>query len=200
MRPAAGWRSPPQGARVPGRTEPRARDVSLYNTILDVLDTRSFATLWYWIALLAFWHAAGARVLGIPHDLLLDARRSEAASSDLHAMTRIAVSRTLGIGQGAGMVLAGLTGFVVGSLFVLGFSFGLELAQAVFFFVLPMCVLTLLRLRLARRIAREAPEGEALAQLLLRHRFWVQLIGMIAVFLTVLWGMWHSLTTGVLGN
>ncbi|MFD1911926.1 component of SufBCD complex [Halodurantibacterium flavum] len=176
--------------------------MSLYQSLLEILDTRSFSTLWYWIALLGFWSAAGGRVLGLPYDIAFAARQgSETAAADLETMTPILARRQMALTQGTGGLIAvALAALVLALLLVLGFFYGLELAQAAVFFALPLCLLMLMRLALARRILRDAPAGEDLARLMLRHRGWVQFLAMTSVFLAVLWGMWHSLTTGVLGN
>ncbi|MFC7705137.1 component of SufBCD complex [Plastorhodobacter daqingensis] len=173
--------------------------MSLYQHLYEVLDTRSFTTLWYWIALLAFWYLAGVRVLGIPYDMVLQARRDATAQAALAQMAALSVPRQIPAGQ-AGVWATGFAALLLTMLFMLGFSYGLELAQALFFLALPMCLLALMRVRVARRIHERGLEDGALVKALMRHRGMVQLLGMISVFFTVLWGMWHSLTVGVLGN
>ena len=60
-----------------------------------------------------------------------------------------------------------------------------------------MTLVGALRLRAARRIAAAAAAGAAvgpdLSRRLTRHRMTVQAIGMVAIFVTGMWGMWQNL-------
>ena len=44
-------------------------------TLLDVIDFRSFSNLWFWIVLAVAWSTASHWVLGIPFDMVMRARR-----------------------------------------------------------------------------------------------------------------------------
>lgn len=162
--------------------------------LFEVIDFGSFSTLWYWIVLAVVWSTASHWVLGVPFDAVMRARRhGGAALADLETLVRINVSRILFIAREAGLWLAGTAAFVLTTLGVLGFFYGIELAQAVFLIALPLTLVGILSLAAARRIEAQAPRGEALCRILQRHRFWTQAIGMISIFVTAVFGMYRNL-------
>lgn len=170
-------------------------------TIYQLIDMRSFTTLWYWIALMAFWYASSTRVLGVPYDMVQTARRHGGeAEAEMTLMARIGIARQLHMGRTAGHWIVAFAMLVLTMLFMLGFFYRLELAQAVFLIALPMALVALIRFLAARSMARRDLEGPALARSLARLRMGVQVLGMVFIFITALWGMWHTLTTGVLRN
>lgn len=163
-------------------------------TIFEVIDMRSFSNLWFWIALAVLWSSASHWVLGVPFDMITRARKhGEQAQADLETIVRINVDRILYIGRVSGLVLLGFLCFVLTALALLGFVYNVEFAQALFLIGLPMSLVGMLSLATARRIEAEAPTGEALHRRLIRHRQFVQLIGMVSIFVTALWGMWQNL-------
>ena len=173
--------------------------VDLYRTVLEVIDLRSFSNLWYWIALAVFWSTASHWVIGVPYDLVTRARRQGGqAMADLEALTAINVRRVLYIQRVSGLWLVGIVCFVLTMLLALGFVYGIEFAQAVFLLALPMTAVGGLTLRSARKIAREAATGTVLCRRLAVHRFIVQLIGMLAIFVTAMWGMLQNLSFGTI--
>ena len=50
-----------------------------------------------------------------------------------------------------------------------------------------------LTLRLARAIARDGLTGEDLWHRIAVTRIWIQVIGMLSIFVTALWGMYQNL-------
>ena len=64
----------------------------------------------------------------------------------------------------------------------------------------PLSLVGALSLVTARKIDAEDLSGEALHRLLRRHRFYIQLIGIVAIFVTALWGMYQNMTYGALGG
>ena len=63
-----------------------------------------------------------------------------------------------------------------------------------------MALVGLLSLRAARKMATEAHSAEEMRQRLTRHRFHTQLIGVVSIFVTSLWGMWQNMSVGPLGG
>ena len=60
-----------------------------YLTTVEMIDMRSFSSLWYWVALAAFWSGCIHRVIGVPYDLVLRARRQGGdAEADLFDVLR----------------------------------------------------------------------------------------------------------------
>ena len=162
--------------------------------LFQVIDLQSFSSLWYWMAVAVVWSSVSHYVLGVPYDMIQRARRNGGqAEQDLHDMVRICVNRLLHISHAAGMILLGFACFLLSSLCVMGFWYGAELAQAVFLIAFPLSLVGALSLSTARAIAATAPEGEDLYSALNKHRFWTQTIGMIAIFITAMYGMYQNL-------
>lgn len=162
--------------------------------LFEVIDFGSFSNLWYWIALAVVWSSSSHWILGAPFDMILRAKRQGGATlADLEALVRINVSRLLYIARESGAWVAGMAAFLLSALGTLGFWYGVELAQAVFLIALPLAIVGLMRVRAARRIEAEAPGGEVLCRLLLRLRIWTQLVGMVSIFVTALYGMYQNL-------
>ncbi len=169
--------------------------MSLTGTIFEVIDMRSFSNLWYWIALAVVWSSASHYIMGVPYDMLQRARRQGGeALADFETMARINASRINNIVDVAGLFLLAFWTFLVTALVVLAFWYDVEFAQAVVLIALPMSLVFALTIRLARRLAAEPVEGEALIRAFVRQRFWTQVIGMIAIFVTAMFGMWQNLS------
>ncbi len=161
---------------------------------------RSFSNLWYWIALAVTWSSASHWVMGVPFDMVHRARRvGGQAEADLEDIARVNVNRLLYIARVSGLWILGLGCFVLSTLAMLGFWYGIEFAQAVFLLGFPMSIVGLLQLSTARRIATEQASGELLRRRLTRCRLYTQMIGTVSIFVTALWGMYQNLTIGVLG-
>ncbi|SFI81378.1 component of SufBCD complex [Celeribacter neptunius] len=175
--------------------------MDIYQTLFEVIDTRSFSNMWYWIALAVVWSTASHFVLGVPFDLALRAKRQGGERmTDLEDLVRINIGRLLNIAEVSGLMLTALAGAVITILGMTGFVYGVELAQALFLIGFPMLLVGALNIRTARKIATEAPKGEFLVSELRRHRFYVQFIGLISIFVTAMWGMYQNIVTGPLGG
>jgi hypothetical protein len=175
--------------------------LDIYATLFEVLDTRSFSNMWYWIGLAILWSTASHFVLGVPFDLALKAKRQGGERmQDLEDMVRINTGRLLNIAEVSGLMLTALAATVITLLGVTGFFYGVEFSQAVFLMLFPMTFVGALNIRTAHNITTHAPKGEALISVLRRHRFLVQLIGMVSIFVTAMWGMYQNIVTGPLGG
>ncbi|WP_093922486.1 component of SufBCD complex [Sulfitobacter brevis] len=172
-----------------------------YQTLFELIDMRSFSNLWFWIMLAVIWSSTSHWVLGVPFDMVVRARRfGEQAQIDLEDMVRINVNRLLYISQVSGLWLLGFTCFGLTTLTLLGFIYRLEFAQAVLLLAFPLSLIALLSLSTARLIQQEDAAGERLQKRLMRHRLYTQIIGMVAIFVTALWGMYQNMTLGPLGG
>lgn len=177
-----------------------------FDSLIGVLASRSFSTIWFWLALIGMWSATGRTVLGVPTEVLARARSAirRGEPEGAHVITLLDwLSLTLPrwrLGPREGAMFLGLTSFLLSSLAIMGFSFGLELAQALTLVGLPFWLLFWLRVRLARRLTPllaaaqdgQAPVSEAATNAvrqMVRHRLWVTLLSMAAVLVTLLWGM-----------
>lgn len=171
-----------------------------YETVFELIDMRSFSNLWFWIALAVLWSSLSHWVLGVPWDMIQRARKegAGAAMDDMQAMVRINVNRILFIAGQSGLVLTGFASFALTVACLVGFVFRNEFAQALFLLGFPMSLVALLSLRTARRLNAETPEGEELCKRLNRHRLATQVIGVIATFVTAIWGMLQNMNASVL--
>lgn len=174
--------------------------MNTFGSVLHLIDMRSFSSLWFWIAVAVFWSRATHYALDVPYDMVLRARRKGgAAMADLEALVGVQLRRRQDILASGGPLIAMVWAAALSMLAVLGFGHGIELAQALLLFLAPATLLGLLRLRLMRRLA--APlVGEALCKALTWHRAIAQAIGLAAILVTTLWGMWFNLNIRLLGG
>jgi len=161
---------------------------------LQVIDLRSFSSVWYWMAVAVVWSSVSHFVLGIPYDLIQRAKRHEGqVLVDLEDVVRVNVNRFMHIGETAGLFLASFATFLLTGLLVLGFFYWIELAQAIFLLAFPLSIVGMVTLSTARKISVSDPKGEDLFGVLHRHRLITQSIGMCALFVTAMFGMYENL-------
>ncbi|TMM54537.1 component of SufBCD complex [Sulfitobacter sabulilitoris] len=172
-----------------------------YQNLFELIDMRSFSNLWFWIALAVVWSTASHWVLGVPFDMVIRARKQGGqAETDLEDMVRINVNRLLYIARVSGLWLLGFGCFFLTMLALLAFYYDMEFAQALLLLGFPMSIVGLLSLSTARLIQDEGSTGEVLRRRMTRHRFFVQVIGMISIFVTAMWGMYQNMSLGPLGG
>jgi len=169
-------------------------------TVFELIDTRSFSDLWYWIALAVVWSRASHYVIGVPYDMVTRAAREGGqAQADLEDIVRIRGARHLRIVEAAGPWLVALVALALSVLLLLGFFYGVEFAQAMALIALPLTAVGWVSVATARAAAQGPLTGEALRRRMTRHRATVQVIGMVSVFVTALWGMYRNLDAGPWG-
>lgn len=174
--------------------------MDLSETIFELIDMRSFSNLWFWIALAVVWSTASHWVLGVPWDMVLRARRKGGQlEEDFESLVRIYTNRLVYIAEVSGVMLTSFFAFVLTTLAVTGFYYRVEFAQAVFLLGFPMTFVWFLSLRAAQKIRRGDETGPELHRRLTRHRISIQAIGVVAIFVTALWGMLQNFSIGVLG-
>ncbi len=188
-----------------GERQERAATVNWYDTVFELIDMRSFSNLWFWIALAVLWSSTSHWVLGVPWDLVSRARKAEHTGDaqsviDFHDLVRINTNRIVFIVRESGLLIAGFVCFILTVTFMTGFLYGHEFAQALFLLGLPMSVVGLMSFATARKIKARALEGEPLYRQMYRHRLATQVVGMISIFVTAMWGMLQNMTVGVLGG
>lgn len=173
--------------------------MALLDNILSLIDMRSFSSVWFWIVVALFWSAVTHNVLGVSYDMIVQARRNGGHTlADLQTLVEIHVRRMLTMVRNIGHWIMAFVTAVMSLIFVLAFVYGLEFAQALFLLLLPLTITRLMVLRLAFRIERERLDEDRLLRALLRHRLWVQLLGVVIIFLTAIWGMLRVMTASVL--
>jgi hypothetical protein len=99
----------------------------------------------------------------------------------------------------AGLLLVAFVCFLITTLVLLGFWYRIEFAQAVLLMLVPVSVLGLLTLRTSRLIAAGENTGAALFRRLSRHRLTTQVLGMVSIFVTAMFGMYQNIQIGALG-
>ena len=176
-----------------------------FGGFLDLMDARSFSSLWFWLVLIGVWTLTGRSVLGVPSDVIARAGRDPSGQAGMTLLDWLSLCLPRWrLTDGGGAVLLAVTGFVLTGLAVLGFAYGLEAAQALTLLLVPYATLTGLRLLLARKlmplltgaqdggIAPDLAAADAL-RAINRHRWAVLLLGMIAVAAAAMWGTIWSL-------
>ena len=171
--------------------------MDLTQTLRDTIDLHSFSNIWFWFVLAALWSQASYFGLGVPFDLLTRARRQGGeAMTDVEMMVGINIRRMGYLMRTSGVWVLGLATFLLTMLLLLAILYRIEFAQAMALLFTPMTVLGWLTVRTARRIEREGLEGEGLIRRLMRHRIYIQLTGMVSIFVTAMWGMYTNLSVG----
>ena len=112
---------------------------------------------------------------------------------------RIYTSRLLYIARVSGLWLLGFACFFLTMLGLLGFWYEFEFGQALVLLGFPMTLIGALSLNTAKLIRENEETGDALYRRLHKHRIIVQIIGMISIFVTELWGMFQNLSVGPFG-
>ena len=165
-----------------------------------MIDMRSFTSIWYWIAVAVTWSTTAHLTMGVPFDAVTRAKRSQggAAQEDLEVLVRVNCNRLVHIMDVSGPWLVGFLFFLLSMLFALGFWYKIEIAQAISLLIAPLSLVFVLSVRNARLIRANGTYGAALRAHLARQRFFNQVIGMIAIFITAFWGMWHNMNASVL--
>lgn len=172
-----------------------------YDSVFEVIDMRSFSNLWYWIGLAVLWSSVSHWVLGVPHDMILRARREGEgeAMDDLHDLVRVNVKRILFIVEVSGSWLLLIGSTLLTILGLTAFVYDLEISQAIFMLAFPLSILALMSAATARKIRRDGDRGPALIKRLVRHRLMTQLVGVVSIFVTAMYGMYQNLYVGPFG-
>lgn len=165
------------------------------DSFLDLITLRSFSNIWYWLMVTVYWGHVMQAPLGVPAEYLRAARAGDrVAAADLSTLAVIGARRRLGDEARSPAWRVALWAFLLTALGSLSLGYGIEIAQAVFLIAAPAGLVAWFTDHAARRILTSAdPTGEAgpiLGQLKLR----LQILGIVAVFVTALWGSYHTLS------
>lgn len=154
-------------------------------TLFDVMDLRSFSSVWFWIAVLVLHSRLGSNVLGVPLDAITRARRDGGAElDDVIADVFINIRRLRHVTAGSGTLLVGLACFLHVSLIVLGWGYGLSLAKAAELLFVPYTASVVLSIVTAQEILTTTPDAPRILDLLQRQRRRMQTIGFAALLVT----------------
>ncbi len=189
-----------QGTRGLSKAQERkTSQVELFETVFEVIDMRSFSNLWYWIALAVLWSSTSHWVLGVPFDMIQRARREDGqAQADVEDLVRINAGRLIHLVDQGAVILVALGFFWLTVLGVLAFVYDVEFAAAVFLMMAPMSLVVWLSVRVCRRLLAGENTGAELHRRLIVHRRWTQVIGMLAIFVTAMYGTWQNISLSIL--
>ncbi|MDA0721647.1 MAG: hypothetical protein O2994_08190 [Proteobacteria bacterium] len=169
--------------------------MTLIDIITGLIDFRTFSNIWYWLAVMVTWAVATHWVIGVPFNMVVRARRQGGqAAQDLDILVAINLRRLMTLSGTPAVILVGMGAFVVTAAAMLGFVYGLELAQGLFCLAFPLVFVALLTWRSCQRLVLDQPTGPALIRALVRLRFWIQLIAITALFCTALLGIYIMLS------
>lgn len=175
--------------------------VNLTDSLFSTIDVRSFSNLWFWLVLAVAWSNVTHFVMGVPFDMVQKARRQGGeAMTDLNALAAIQARRRLGIVRSSGAWLVGFWMAILTSLALLGFYHGFELSQALFLLLGPMTLAAALSLQLAQKVETGTLVDESLVRAIFWYRVVIQSIGLLAILVTTMWGMWQNLSVRALGG
>lgn len=185
-----------------------------FDGVIGLLDSRSYGTIWFWLALFGMWSFSGRAILDVPVEVLNRARLAQRSGQPdgPEVITLLDwLSLTLPrwrMGRREGAAFLGVTAFMLSSLAIMGFGYDLEMAQALALILVPFWLLFWARVALARRLApvlAEASDGalppaEAGARVIrhmVLHRRLVTVLSVLAILLTVicgaLWALLHPI-------
>lgn len=158
------------------------------DSIWNLIDTGSFSNLWFWLFLGVLWSHVMHAPMGVPVDLVRRAQAGDPrATADLQALSGVQIAQA---DRMAGLApwRAGGWAFVLALLLGLAVPHGSELAQAGLAVAAPLALVRWFEARAARRMA-DVPDMAALirAHTMLRRK--VQAVGIVAVFVTSIFGM-----------
>lgn len=163
--------------------------------VFAAFDYTSFFSVWYWALTIAIWTQVCHRTLGVPYDMILRADRLPSVAAEVDQLARIAARRMTAIHRVAGLWMAGLVGFCLSALAVLGFVTWIEPAQATFLLLLPFSIVQLQTVRLALHIDGTGARGDELRRRLAGRRAWNQAIAIAAIIVAAFVGMLHHPAT-----
>ncbi len=160
----------------------------------EVISSRSFASIWYWVVFAVVWTRTTHWTLGVPYE---DARNAKALggqhADDFEIQIDINIRKTLQLFEQNGVFLTTCSAFLLGTVFTLAFYFNIQMMQAVFLLVFPLTIVSALSIHLAQRLRSEALQGDALVNAYVWHRRIKQGIGAFAIFFAAFWGVSQTL-------
>jgi hypothetical protein len=153
--------------------------------LFETFAGASFQSVWYWVLHVVVWTLACYRTLGVPHDMLIRARRLPEIGERVDVLAALACERVGGVYDLFGVPIAAASAFILTTVFVFGFWNGIEVAQAAFALLLPLAVIGYSKLRLALAVRHHAMSGPKLVLALARRRIWHQFIAVLAMLAAV---------------
>lgn len=165
------------------------------STILELIDLKSFSSIWYWLVVGTLWARAINAPMTVPLDILRAAAGGDAnASHDVVRICAMQKRRRAALTKLLGPMQTALWAFFLTVLLISGWGYGAEFAQAVFLIAAPMSLVSNMTARYARRLPMEESQSEERHKSLFRLKNRIQITGLASVFVSAIWGMLHNLT------
>jgi hypothetical protein len=162
--------------------------------IAQLIELETFSSVWYWAVVVVSWAVACHWLIGIPFDMLIRARRGKGREmADLEAMVDINVRRIVWFQEIGGAGFAALAAFFLAGTGLLAIGYRFELAVGVLILAVPLFVVLLLNLRLARALNANPLKGQELVARLFRVRLWTQGIAAVSLFATSAFGIAYAI-------
>ena len=160
-----------------------------------LIDLQTFASVWYWLAVIVTWSVASNWLIGVPFDILFGARKLGTTElADLENLVDINVRRIVNTNSVVGAAIVALIAFGLSALAVMGFYYRLELAQGLFALTAPLTLIVAVNMRLAHQLHRAPLGGRDLVKRLFVVRLWTQIVAMVSLFFTALYGMYVTIS------
>ncbi|MEM7438411.1 MAG: component of SufBCD complex [Pseudomonadota bacterium] len=160
----------------------------------EVIGSRSFASIWYWIVYALLWTRATHWTLGVPYE---DARNAivhgDQHMIDFETQMEINTRKRMAVFNAYPVIAVGAIAFLLATVFMLGFSFGIQFMQASFLLAFPLTIVTVLSLRLATVVDAKGLRGSDLYRAYVWHRRTKQAIGGVSIFCSAFWGVSQTL-------
>jgi len=160
----------------------------------EVIGSRSFASVWYWIVFALIWTRTTHWTLGVPYD---DARMGQQMGGqhqqDFETLIEINVRKTIAVFDSHNVFFTAVAAFLLATVFMLGFYFRIQFMQAGFLLLFPLTVVGTLSLRLAHHLNDTPLVGEQLFKAYVTHRRIKQFVGALAIMFSTFWGVSQTL-------
>lgn len=159
----------------------------------EVIRSRSFTSVWYWIVFALIWTRTTHWTLGVPYEDARNARDLGGQyATDFEIKIEINIRKTLDVFEGHSVFFTAFVAFLLGTVFTLGFHFSIQMMQAVFFLLFPLTIVSVLSIHFAQRMRDERLHGEALFLAYVWHRRINQGIVAFSIFSAAFWGVLHT--------
>ena len=112
---------------------------------------------------------------------------------DLNSLVHINARRMLYISETAGVLIILFGSAFMTALLIMAVLYSVEIAQAVALLGGPLAILYFMSLRTASKIENGKEFDEPMIRRLMRHRFATQMLGVLAIFVTAMFGMYKNL-------
>lgn len=160
----------------------------------EVIGSRSFTSIWYWIVYALVWTRTTHVTLGAAYE---DARLASVHGGqhqvDFEATIDIARRKSVTMFEAYGVYAVAMGSFLLAMIFVLGFGYDIQFMQAGFLLIFPLAVVSALSVQLAYRLTKTPCTGPELYSTYIWHRRAKQGIGAISILISSFWGVSSAL-------